>query len=78
MPAALDRRCNGNYSGDARFGRARQDRLEIRREIRVIEMGMGFDEHLQIRRFSLFLFRSVQVFFDNVDDFGRHRRRSRA
>jgi hypothetical protein len=42
-PAARDRCSDGEDAGDTSFSRASQDVAEVRREIGVIEVGVGFD-----------------------------------
>ena len=44
-PAAFDRSADRDDAGNASFGRAPQHIVEIRREIRIIEMGVSFDQH---------------------------------
>ena len=43
--AAFDRRADRDNAGDPGFGRTAQDVFEVGREIRIIEMGVSFDEH---------------------------------
>ena len=47
-PAALDRGADRDDPRDAGLGRAPQHIIEVRREIRVIEVGVGFDEHCRV------------------------------
>src|SRR5438270_182976 len=47
-PAALDRSSDRDDPRDARFVRALEDVNEIRREVWIIEMGVGFDQHRRV------------------------------
>ena len=47
-PAAFNRRADRDDARDAGFGRALQDVVEVRREIRVIEMRVSFDQHCRV------------------------------
>src|SRR5256885_157094 len=47
--AALDGRADRDDAADAGFSRASQHIIEVRREIRVVEMGVGFDQHCRLK-----------------------------
>ena len=47
-PAALDRSADGDDARDAGFGRARKHLVEVRREIRVIEVRVSVDQHCRV------------------------------
>ncbi len=44
-PAAFDRSADRDDTGDAGFGRAREDGVKIGCKIRVIEMRVSIDQH---------------------------------
>ena len=48
-PAAFDRGADRDDAGDAGFGRAREDVVEISCEIRVIEVRVSIDQHRETK-----------------------------